>query len=52
MTIGGEAAEDAPVVIGRRRLGNDLAGVLPAVVVGPHGVGALENIGDPADLAF
>ena len=48
----GEAAEDAALVIGRRRLGDRLVGVGPARVVLPRVVGPLEGVGDPTDLAF
>src|ERR1041384_8741871 len=52
VTVGGEAAEDASVVIARRRFGDALAGVLPTVVVLPDRVGPFEDVGNPADLAL
>ena len=47
-----EAAVHLPVVVGRRRLGNDVAHAAPRAVLDPHVVGALEDVRDPADLAL
>ena len=52
MPVPGEAAEDAVVVVGRRRLGAQALRVLPRVVLLPHGVGPLERVRQPADLAL
>src|SRR5680860_562070 len=45
VAVRGEAPEDPPVVVGRRRLGDPLLGVVPAVVLVPDGVGAFEGVG-------
>ena len=50
--VPGEAAEDAPVVVGGRRLRAQALGVDPGVVLLPHRVGPLERVRDPADLAL
>src|SRR3954468_8245841 len=48
----GEAAEDAALVVGGRRLGHHRLGVGPRLVHLPHAVGPLERVRHPADLAL
>src|ERR1700722_19816099 len=52
VAVGGEASEDPSVVLGGRRNRDLLLCARPRIVVLPDRVGALENVGDPSDLAL
>ncbi len=47
-----EATPDLPVIVGGGRFGTVQLRVTPASVGQPHVIGSLEQVGDPADLAF